>query len=69
MCMWLSGYITYVMLGLLCVLESSLECGYVGMFCSIHFIENLECGPCGSLVVGTLECWYVSMLVGFIGIW
>jgi hypothetical protein len=30
------------------------------------------CGPCGSftsLVVGTLECWYVSMLVGFIGIW
>jgi hypothetical protein len=61
-----------ITLGLLWVLESSLECGYVGMFCSIHFIQfigNLECGPYGSLVVGTLECWYVSMLVGFIGIW
>jgi hypothetical protein len=49
MCMWLSAYVIYV--GNLVVWNVVIQC-----------IGNLKCGSCGSLIVGTLECWYVSML-------
>jgi hypothetical protein len=42
---------------------------YIGMFCYIHFIQFIENLECGSLVVGTLECWYVGWVYWDVVIW